>query len=246
MPLSSNSLIHLTNSKDALFGILSEGFRVKYCKEKIKFGKGQISIHVPMVSFCDIPLSQIKDHIGSYGSYGIGLSKEWAVKNLLNPVLYVQQKSNLATSYENVARHYLADKVETDEAIRAFDHLMDVARYMKNYEGPLVRKSGSHKSYRFSDEREWRYVPEISYPCEIFYRHDEFDEEARIKAAKSLSDLRLGFEASDIKYVIIDSEDEIDEVVEHLERICGKKYSYSDLKKLTTRILTAQQIRTDI
>ena len=36
MSLSSNTLIHLTNKKEALIGILKEGFRIKYCLEHLK------------------------------------------------------------------------------------------------------------------------------------------------------------------------------------------------------------------
>jgi DNA-binding transcriptional regulator GbsR (MarR family) len=49
-----------------------------------------------MVSFCDIPLSLAKDHINKYGSYAIGMSKEWGVRNNLNPVVYIENKSLLA------------------------------------------------------------------------------------------------------------------------------------------------------
>ena len=49
-----------------------------------------------MVSFCDIPLSLAKDHIKTYGSYGIGMMKEWGIKNNLNPVVYIERDSLLA------------------------------------------------------------------------------------------------------------------------------------------------------
>lgn len=35
MSLSSNTLIHLTPKKEALIGILKEGFRIKYCQENV-------------------------------------------------------------------------------------------------------------------------------------------------------------------------------------------------------------------
>ena len=72
MGLSSNSLIHLTKSKDALIGILKEGFRIKYCLENIGARNIKVGAAFPMVSFCDIPLSEIKNHIENYGDYGVG------------------------------------------------------------------------------------------------------------------------------------------------------------------------------
>ncbi len=97
MPLSSNTLIHFTANKEALKGILADNFKLKYCKEVLNWGdKSPMELYVPMVSFCDIPLSQIKEHISRYGHYGIGLTREWAVANKLNPVLYIQPGSSLA------------------------------------------------------------------------------------------------------------------------------------------------------
>ena len=83
MALSSDTLIHFTNSKEALKGILADNFKIKYCQETIKLHGVEEVLHIPMVSFCDIPLSQIKNHISSYGNYGIGLSKKWALKKRL-------------------------------------------------------------------------------------------------------------------------------------------------------------------
>lgn len=247
MPLSSNSLIHLTSSRESLEGILLENFRVKYCKETINFREQAAQIHVPMVSFCDIPLSQIKDHISSYGCYGIGMTREWAIRNHLNPVLYIQENSNLAHSFEQTVLHYAGDPSEEDAALDAFKRLTDIARYTKNYEGELVRKNQKKKLYRFSDEREWRYVPDITPNLEMFYLHREFIiGNTKQVANEALSNLRLTFEPNDIKYIIINDESEITHFVNHLRTAQGAKYSLQDVERLTTRILTVEQIRTDI
>lgn len=55
MPLSSNSLIHLTKKKESLIGILEDNFRMFYCKEYIDTKEGYFGAAIPMVSFCDIP-----------------------------------------------------------------------------------------------------------------------------------------------------------------------------------------------
>jgi len=247
MPLSSNSLIHLTNTRKALEGILENSFRVKYCKEEIKWNEKSSTIHVPMVSFCDIPLSQIKDHISSYGCYGIGLTREWAVRNRLNPVLYIEQHSHLAHSYEQALIHFSKNEDGEDVAAdRAHKQLVDIARYTKNYEGMLKRNGEPPKKYRFSDEREWRYVPDIDHACEMYYNRKEFGEpDAKEKAAKSVADLRLKFEPDDIKYIIIKDESEITEFINHLRASKGANFNMHVVEKLTTRILTSEQIKTD-
>ena len=243
MALSSSSLIHLTNSRAALDGILSDNFRVKYCRERIRWGMKSMTLYVPMVSFCDIPLSQIKDHLSRYGSYGIGLTREWAVKKGLNPVLYVQRRSNLAQSYESAILHYEQDGAEDDGAIAAFNRISDIARYTKNYEELLERKGESYGMYRFSDEREWRYVPEIDSSCEMYYSEKDFDEETRIAASESVKDYRLDFDADDIRYIIIESEGEIPSFVDSLRDL--RRFSSREVQRITARVLTAEQIKTD-
>src|SRR6266536_130345 len=138
MPLSTNSLFHFTKNKTALHGILKEGFRLKYCLETIETRKGKIKAAVPMVSFCDIPLSQVKEHILKYGRYGIALSKDWGQTRGLNPVLYIDKPSqigynlNFATS-KLLEDHFIED---TDSLHKS---LADILRYIKNFKGDLVR-----------------------------------------------------------------------------------------------------------
>jgi len=102
MSLSSNSIIHLTKSKKQLEEILNIGLRPHYCTETLSIDGDIYELCVPMVSFCDIPLSKIKDHIGKYGEYGIGLTKEWAIKNKLNPVVYIEAGSNFSESIHRI------------------------------------------------------------------------------------------------------------------------------------------------
>ena len=71
MGLSPSTLFHLT-SKTGLKGILKDNFKLKYCLEKIDHTEMPVELAIPMVAFCDIKISEIKDHIDKYGSYGIG------------------------------------------------------------------------------------------------------------------------------------------------------------------------------
>ncbi len=86
MSLSSDSLIHITN-KESLIAILGNGaFRPSFSKERILLKGGELPpVFFAMVCFCDIPFSQIKEHINLYGqkdskAYGIGLTKEWGLE----------------------------------------------------------------------------------------------------------------------------------------------------------------------
>lgn len=245
MALSSNTLIHFTSTKDALKGILTENFKIKYCQEKIYLYNKNPKLHVPMISFCDIPLSQIKNHISNYGHYGVGLSRAWALRNRLNPVLYVQRQSSLAKSYEDLIKILLdaENSGATDKEARRI--AKDIVRYIKNYEGPLQRAGSKIENYRYSDEREWRYVPERDV-CPMMYTNAQFSKKGKDIANAEIASLRLNFDPDDIKYIIIKSDDEIREFVDHLRYAKGDKYSQTQVERLTTRILTSEQIHGDI
>lgn len=245
MRLSSNSIIHFTNNKEALIGILTNNFNLSYCTESIILDNKPLSYAVPMVSFCDIPLSQVKEHITKYGAYGIGLTKEWAQKSKLNPVLYIEKNSNLSKSYRNIYFKYVVDSgknlYEIDDKQKS---IIDILRYIKNYQNDLVRGKQTYKDYRFSDEREWRYV--LDYENEnaqlIYAMNEHYNKEL---ANKSLSECKLKFEPNDIKYIIIKSEKEIPEFLTVLKEAKGKNYTYHDVERLMTRIITTEQIEED-
>ncbi|RYU92773.1 abortive infection system antitoxin AbiGi family protein [Emticicia agri] len=245
MALSSNSIIHLTEEKESLIGILSDNFRIKYCKEQIKSPIGSIKAAVPMVSFCDIPLSQIKDHIEKYGKYGIGLTKEWAKRKRLNPILYIDDNSIIGEEFYKTFLKYIESKPQFVDVMLMDDRFyLDIIRYMKNYDGMLTRK-GVTKYYRFSDEREWRYVPEHSHEFDpmLGFKYYNTEEQKNAENAK-LKDLRLEFEPNDISYIFIKNDSEITDFVDLLSKV-KRKYNYDDVNRLMTRIITTEQIFND-
>jgi hypothetical protein len=248
MGLSSNSLIHFTNTKEKLIGILTENFKPKFCLEKIWF---ENDIHVPyaapMVSFCDIPFSEVKNHLSNYGPYGIGLTKTWAEKNSLNPVIYLSKDSALSKSYWQVYQKYLLESKKTLDKLDEHElSVLDLVRYMKNYQGDLIRAGKVVKNYRYSDEREWRYVPPYAKEYSMILAGKDYDNENKKKTKNdSLGHIRLSFEPNDIKYIIIEKDSEISEFVSLLRGSKGKKYAYDDVERLMTRLVTTEQIVSD-
>lgn len=255
MPISSNTLIHFTNDKERLKSIFLENFRVGYCKEAPTLGGFGTTCYVPMVSFCDIPLSQIKEHISKYGNYGIGLTREWGIRNKLNPVLYLEPNSLLSQSYRTAANYFLSRASQekeivarSDDYFRAVISLGEMLSYTKNYQGELKRRDGTTtQNYRFSDEREWRFVlPSQDGVTPIMSEEHFVSPPGKAQAQELVERVRLEFEPNDIRYVIIKNDAEIHEFVEHLRTAKRKKYSTQDIDRLTTRILTTDQIMQDI
>ncbi len=72
------------------------------------------------------------------------------------------------------------------------------------------------------------------------------DPDNKKAADAKLEPFRLEFEPNDIKYIIIQKDAEIGEFIEHLRRAKGMKYALHDIERLTTRILTTEQIQSDM
>lgn len=244
MGLSSNSLIHLTKTKEALVGILNNDFKLKYCFEKIITSKGSINAAYPMVSFCDIPLSEIKNHISKYGSYGIGLKKNWAKKKGLNPVLYIDNTSTLGAEFRETSEILFKGKAFKDFSAHEI-MVMNLFRYMKNYQEKLNRNGVIEDNYRYSDEREWRYIldDKLAVPSIFIKDYDTVEKKDAVNG--TLVDFRLEFEPNDISYIIIESEEEISDFIDILRKSKSKKYSMNDIERLMTRMITTEQILSD-
>lgn len=209
MGLSSNTIIHFTNTKEELEGILTNNFNVHYCKEAITLNNKPLTFYVPMVSFCDIPLSEVKSHISRYGAYGLGLTKEWAERNGLNPVLYLEKNSDLSKSYRTAYFDYCGGGKLVKDLDEHEKCIVNILRYIKNYQNDLKRNE-IIKNYRFSDEREWRYVPDYNHEFSMFVAADEIKNDGQKRALQEkLGGITLEFEPNDIRYIIIKNDSEI-------------------------------------
>lgn len=94
---NSNSLFHYTRTYDNLCGILRNGFKPNYCKETLLNGS---IIGLPMVSFCDIPITRAND-FRKYGKYAIGMERNWGISKGINPITYIVS-DNISKTYSTV------------------------------------------------------------------------------------------------------------------------------------------------
>jgi hypothetical protein len=199
-----------------------------------------------MVSFCDIPLSQIKEHIKTYGSYGIGMSKDWGKRKGLNPVLYLAESAVFSRNVENVLKVVLDRNSGLSQNLLA--SFIDIVRYIKPYSGSFCRNGKLRRNVRFYDEREWRYVPAIGSPIDkLFLTKDEFDDEkSRAQYNEKLEKAILSFEPDDIRYVIVEKEEQIPPMIKKLKEIKAPKYDKQTIEILMSRIIASQQILSDL
>ena len=249
MAISTNSVIHYTSKIDNLNGILTtEGFKLKYCSEKLVLPDGKsLNGAFPMVSFCDIPLSEVKNHMDSYGSYAIGLTKIWAKKASLNPVLYIEKNSSLT---KNIGEQYMRllkmMKEGHKDEIQLYEHI-GILSHCKNYEGELIHGKINSENYRFYDEREWRYVAtskEDLKEAPSFIANETYIKDKEFHNSK-LENCIIKFTYEDISYIIVDEENDIPEILTTLNSVYEDKCTTKQLKILSTKIITKNQIFND-
>jgi len=242
--LSANTLFHFTSSKDNLISILRNNFRPHYSLERFPGASKDVKNlrrGIPMVCFCDIPLSQIRNHSRDYGSYAIGLSKSWAEEKRIGPVFYLPRNSQT----EDILKSMLLDLQSHSD-----DHIIYLSMFLKEYEGMLKRPNKPDRKVRFYDEREWRYVPHFDQHCnqntsivlnDKDFKNDEILKQANAAIAKFYP---LVFEPKYIRYIIVEKESEILGMRTAILDI-KSKYPENDRLLLTTRLLSIEQIVDD-
>ncbi len=247
--ISSNTFFHFTKIEN-LIGILENNFYPRYCIEDT-WGKSDslTKIAYPIVCFCDIPLSQISNHINIYGQYAIGLSREWGIRKKMNPIIYIQNKSTLLKRMLKILDHNYenACTLPIDQIIEDRDGLVYLMMYTKIYEGLQIRNS-EEKKIRFYDEREWRFIPDITKidDEELHIIPEMYTIDQLEKKNNFLKNYPLVFEPNDVKYIIINKEIERKYIIDKITNIKSKKnYSYDEIKILTSRIISVEQIVED-
>ncbi len=249
--LSPDTLFHFTPSLDNLLGILKDTFYPRYCYDEFDLVDNDsqtfLEDAIPMVCFCDIPLSLLIHHIETYGQYGLGMTKEWGLRKGLNPVIYFNKNSHLAKNYNVLTKDLMWQRSPTAKAFK------ETTGYMKPYEGILYRDGkATVEKVRFYDEHEWRYLPDRSILTDngirLFLQHHQYMNPQELAVANSALETektRLAFEADDIKYIIIEDEGQINNMIKELRAIKGSRYDKNTVDRLVSRIITVKQIKND-
>lgn len=165
---SADYFFHFTNKLDHLVNIMNNYFMPFYCMESVEYlnlpDSNIKGMAYPVVCFCDLPLNRQKEHKIKFGNYGIGLKKEWGIKNLLSPVIYSHPSSMTSASLRILIAMGNQLKINiTENEFRKFNNAVSLLLMLyKAYEGKNYIKDDkmfAEKSSRFYDEREWRYLP---------------------------------------------------------------------------------------
>ena len=201
MNVYSNAFFHRVldhkaiSSIDIIKHILEEGFRLFYCKEEIFLGEKKPSsyIGIPMVSFCDIPLTLVANN--HYGKCGIAMTRTWGNARHLEPVLYYPndvscQSTRMIIKAEEVFSH---DRRNYDD--------YRILGYAKPMKKPTRIPGRSSDNYV---EREWRRVYANPAPMK-WLTADEYDNyRGDPDSLKIPVGAPLRFSVNDIQFLLID------------------------------------------
>lgn len=232
----SNNLFHFTKHIDALKNILLHGLYPRYCLEDVTWFGMTGHVAYPMVCFCDIPLSRIGEHTGFYGSYGIGLTKEWGLKNKLSPVIYCSSDGHIP----DVANYLLnLDRTHNTGTDVPFFKLI---KHIKPLKGNMFI-AGNLVNKEFYQESEWRYIPEQDIGNSVIFLKD-FEQEKEDKN-KEAENHKLSFSPADIKYIFVKEDADIPTIVDFIHNNMGQ-FPSNDLKILNSRIVSLQTVESDL
>ena len=261
MPISSNTLFHFVQQPEHLKDILNKNFYPRYCKENFGFKFIHFKeAHILMKCFCDIPFSQISNHIKFYGCYGVGFSKEWGIRNHINPIIYFSKDSYTYKVLNNTARKrlddstklYIRGKITKEKHYHDVFEALSIIAYVKPISGRMPRGNTYFNNVNFYNEREWRYVPldlnekgvrkdnrVFLLPADL----ENLDENIQQLHEISQRNMQLAFEADDIKYIIIKDENERSFFCNLI--LMSSHFSEDEKKVLVSKILTIKQIEED-
>lgn len=236
MEISSDNLYHYT-CKENLKTILLEGFKPSYCREVlIGADNNKYDIAVPMVCFCDLPSELAEKHRINYKSnYAIGLSSDWRIRNRLNPLLYLVENSLIWKQFSelltliadmkfkdsnkkmaNSLNTSIAGFYFTDPDISKLKNIyFSIITEAKLFKGKRYDSNGNMicEDYNFYNEREWRFVDD-SLEKYIILKNDTLE---KIRQQIPINNHLLKFNIKDIRHIIVEKQNEIDEFKKILE-----------------------------
>lgn len=243
MAISANTLFHFTSRYDTLINILKSRFFPRLCLEKGLWYPGDKKWAIPMVCFCDIPLSNIAEHTQKYGNYAIGVKKKWAIKIGVSPILYVHDNSSFIGHGLDALNWSLGEK-DAEHLNERLAQVMSMFFMMKPYEG-YQERDGKRKKVRFYDEREWRYIPPICGSPLNFLTEEQFNDKTQRESLNSFNEqYGVDFNPDVINYIIVEKENEIVPLMHELHSIKGN-FSYNSVELLSSRIISMDRIRED-
>lgn len=279
--IASSSLLHFTKRFSALKGILSKGFRYSYCTEKFPKAVVNNVLHrdeegftpnntytndtisgdvlIPMVSFCDVPLTRAGIHTNSYGKYIIGIDKEIArsIYSTLMPVQYMSSE-RYRHAVSELSMLKCSDLARKNQQVD--DSINMILSSSKQYE--IIRKGKPVTCY---NEREWRIVLADRGETKWGWKLEAGESKEKYnKDLHSIDDIYLSFVHNDgsksleiiesdlsklITHIIVKKESQVERLVDYImnesNKIFGYNVSQCVRKQLISKISSFERLSSD-
>ena len=246
-------------------------------------------LEILQTCFCDIPLSKLfkngyvngigemfdklsdndkkranskTTHPDFYGRYAIAFSKEWGSKEGLQPVHYINKKSQIIKRIKDE----LIDLYSIENLPRGLaEGFLNRLAYMKPVFGEMQKyytdENGVKKiitfNKNFHDEQEWRYVPDADvatkYNIENIHANPQAIAERETWNDKirdeHYKELWLDFEYSDIRYLIVPDEEGRKDLINIISSLPKSSFGGDDdqeRKILISKMIVLDNMKGDV
>ena len=212
--IQADTLFNFTTELDHIITyITNKMVSPRYCEEDIRYLKipHLKKIAYPMKCFCDINLHRIEEHLQWYGYYGLAFTKYWGMQRQIQPIQYINPNSELRKDFTTAFSAALKSDVRKESKIqlKMKSFLLHEMMYYKPYEGKMKnRNTGKIEKKCFTDECEWRFIPDVT---RAGFEQVYFDENILnagglndlSNAMSGLQEISLNFDYADLKYIIV-------------------------------------------
>lgn len=245
----TTSLFRFSKDFESLQKVLKNGIYPNYCEEDLSFDNEKFVIGIPMISFCDIPITLLDEHTSRYGVYGIGLSKDWGIKRGVTPTMYIANDAVLRSAHYHIMNDFkltemvnsqeFKDKMLRETVVRSLpldmyaktlnaqlqhDVNTYIVGYMKKYEGEY--KGRPINNYV---ENEWRFIVPDTNKTKWMWSKKEYDDwrfpkgiikdVPKPKPTPSLIRYQLTFTPNDVKYILVKNMEFKKRVIEYIKTL---------------------------
>ena len=224
----TNTLFHSIREYESLKNIIKQkGFKASYANEVI----GEFNVKILMVSFSNVALFESKSQI-DYGDFSIGLTKQWGMKNNLQPVVYTYEESELGISFMEIiiitgrsVVRMQSDSPLKNDLVKILDDNINIIQYLKN----IMVKNKLGTEFSAFNDREWRFVHKHGNCNSLiweknFLDNTDFEEykSPKLNEKPYTNEVVLNFELSDVKYIIVEENSQKREIFDLLSSSYGK------------------------
>ena len=212
--VQADTLFTFTSHVDYLITTIRNGMiSPRYCAEDLGYLKikGIKKMAFPMNCFCDINMHKLDDHLSWYGYYGLAFSKEWGMSKKIQPIQYINPDSELrkdfATAFSAALKAEPTKKTSAQSKLKSF--LLHQLMYYKPYSGMFENRNTKKRCRKcFTDECEWRFIPDVSIAGfqPVYYDQKIINAGGLVDMSNAMSgvpEISLKFEYSDVKYIIV-------------------------------------------